>query len=143
MRDAAQGNFEAVLERRRPRQPGEPRRDPGAVPFGELTGLAKAAARRHGENGFTRHSDDAKCIAAGLAMTTQANQMDSAVADDLNGLRLGRTTVKQRTQSHGREFRQERTGGIVAYSLGSQGIFFVVDESTLSCDQIAIDRKGW
>jgi hypothetical protein len=74
-------------------------------------------------------------------MTTQANQMDSAVAHDLNGLRFGRTAVKQRTQSHGQEFREERTGAIVAYSPGSQGIFFEVDESTSSCDQIAVDRK--
>src|SRR5258708_39720692 len=141
MRDAAQGNFDAVFERRRPRQPVEPRRDPGAMPFGELTGLAKAAARRHGENGFARDSDDAQRIAPGLAMTTQANQMDSAIADDLNGLRFGRTTVKQRTQSHGREFRQELAGAIVAYSLSWQGIFFFVDESTSSCDQVAVDRK--
>src|SRR5258708_33364785 len=143
MADATKGNSAAVSERRWRRQPVEPRRDPGAVPFGELTGLAKAAARRHGENGFTRHSDDAQRVAAGLAMTTQANQMDSAVAHNLNGLRFGRTTVKQRTQSHGREFRGERTGAILAYSLGWQGIFFLVDESTSSCDQIAVDRKRW
>src|SRR5258708_11046943 len=72
--DAPQGNFDAVFERRGPRQPGETRRDPGAVPFGKLTGLAKAAARRHGENGFARHSDAAQRIAAGVARPTQREQ---------------------------------------------------------------------
>jgi hypothetical protein len=111
------------------------------VPFSELPGLTKTAARRHGENRFARDSDDAQRVAAGLAMTTQANEMNSAIANDLNGLWFGRTTVKQCAQSHGREFREERTGAIVAYSLGSQGIFFVVDESTSSCDPIMVNRK--
>src|SRR5262249_23091920 len=137
----AQGNFGAVFERRCPRQPVEPRRDPGAVPLGKLTGLSKAAARGHSEDGFARDSHHAQRIATGLAMTTQANEMDGAVADDLDSLRFCWTTVKQCAQSHGLRSPGGFWWAIVAHSPGWQGIFFWVSKSTSSWDYIAARRK--
>ena len=92
--DTTQWNFGAVFEWRCSRQPVEPRRDPGTVLLRELTGFPKAAARRHGQDRFAGDGDDAQRIPAGLAMATQANQMDSAIAIDLDSLRFGRTAVK-------------------------------------------------
>jgi hypothetical protein len=100
MHNTPQRYFNAVLERRRSRQPVKPGRDPGAVLLGKLAGLAEAAAWRHGKDCLARDGDNSQRIAAGLTVTPQAHQMNGAVALDFNGLRFGRTAVKQCARRH-------------------------------------------
>jgi hypothetical protein len=57
-------------------------------------------------------------------MTTQANQMNSTIANNFDGLRFGRAAVKQCARTHGCEIREKLGGAILAYSPGWQGIFF-------------------
>jgi hypothetical protein len=66
----------------------------------KLASLTKAAARRHGKDRLARDGDNSQRIAAGLTVTPQADQMNGTVALDFNGLRFGRTAVKQRARSH-------------------------------------------
>jgi len=76
-------------------------------------------------------------------MTPQANQMDGTIANNFNSLGLSRTTVKECTQSHGWEFREQLLGPIVAYSSDQQGRFFIDAATTSSCDQIEANHKVW
>ena len=59
MRHAAQRHLDAFGERRRFRQPPEPRRDPAAVLLRELARLLQRAARRNGQHDFARRRLDA------------------------------------------------------------------------------------
>ena len=96
--DAAQRHHGAVGERRRLRQPPQPRRDPAAVLLRERLGLAHAAARRHGEDHLARGGMDAQGIAARAAVPAHAHQVDVPVEHDLDRLRLALTPVEQRAQ---------------------------------------------
>jgi hypothetical protein len=69
-------------------------------------------------------------------MTSEANQVNGAVTLNLNGLRFGRTAVKQCAQSHGSVFREEAwLAAILAYSPVWQGIFFLVAKTTSYCGE--------
>ena len=83
------------------RQPPEPRRDPAAVLLRELARLLQRAARRNGEHHFARRRLDAQRIAARLPVPAHAHEIDRAVEDDLDRLRLTWPAIKQRTLRHG------------------------------------------
>jgi hypothetical protein len=129
-----------MLEWRRARQTVKPGCNPGAVLFRKLACLAKTATRRHGQNRFPGDGDHPQRIAAGLAMTSQANQMNGAVTLDLDSLRFSRTAVKQCAHSHGSVFREDAwLAAILAYSPGWQGIFFLAVKTTSYCGEGGAD----
>ena len=109
--------------------PAKPRRNPGAMLFGKFPRFTKTAAWRHGEHRFARDGNDTQGIAPRLAMTPQADEMNRAIADDLDGLRFGRTAIEECAQRHGRQFRGSSSNGflspIVTYSSNPQGTFFL------------------
>ena len=108
MRRAAQRHLHPVRERRRLRQPLEPRRDPAAVLLRELFRLLHAAARRHGENHLARGGIDAQGVASRLAMPPQAHEIDGSVENDLHDRGLARTAIEQCAKRHGRKSTLEQ-----------------------------------
>jgi hypothetical protein len=101
MRHAAQQNHAAMGEGRRLRETSETRADPGGVLVGEGLGFLEAAARRQSEHDFARGRVDAQRIAPRLTMTADTNQINRPFTGHLDRLRLGRPTIKHRTQRHG------------------------------------------
>src|SRR6266511_1929933 len=91
MRLTAQRHVHAMRERRQLRQPLEPRGDPAAVLLREFFCFLDAAARRHGEDHFACGSVDAQRVAARLAMTAHAHEIDRLVENDLDDRGLARS----------------------------------------------------
>ena len=108
MRLAAQRHLHPMRERRGLRQALEPRRDPAAMLLREFLCFPHAAAGRHGENDLARRRVDAQRVAACLAMTAQAHQIDRFVKNDLHGRGLARTAIQQRTKRHRRKSTLEQ-----------------------------------
>src|SRR5262249_55392019 len=113
MRLPAQRHFEAVGERRRLRQPLEPRRNPAAVLLRELFGFLYAAARRHGEDHLARRRIDAQRVTSRLAMTAQPHRIDRLVENDLDDRGLAWPTVKERAHRHGSTLQQPRANSAI------------------------------
>jgi hypothetical protein len=102
MLDAAQRHDGAVGKRHGQRQAMHPRRDPAAVLLGKLLRLAKAAARRHGQDHFACGGLDAQGVAPRLAVPAHPHRKARLIELDLEGLRFARTAVEQGTQRHRR-----------------------------------------
>ena len=108
MRLTAQRHVHAMRERRHLRQPLEPCGNPAAVLLRELFCFLDAAARGHGEDHFARGGVDAQRVAARLAMTAQAHEVDRLVENDLDDRGLAWTAIEQRAKRHGSTLQQPR-----------------------------------
>src|SRR3982074_1510649 len=108
VRLTAQRHLHPMRERRGLRQALEPRRDPAAVLLCELFCFPHAAAWRHRKNHLARRRIDAQRVAACLAMTSQAHQIDRFVKDDLHDRGLARTAIQQRAKRHRRKSTLEQ-----------------------------------
>src|SRR6185312_6638104 len=100
VRNAAQGDQCANLERRRLRQPAEARGDPAAMKLREFARFGDQAARRHGQDGFAVGRMDAERISARASVPPHANRKDLRAVLDQNSRWFGGPPIEERASGH-------------------------------------------
>ena len=95
VRDAAQRNDRAGMERRGLRQTSETGGDPAAVALGEILGIHQRAARRQGQDGFAIARMNSQGIAPRPAMTSQADRIDLRAMLHQEPGRFGGTSIEE------------------------------------------------